>query len=383
VAFLALLAASLIARRRIAVGRLEWAFLGALAAYAGWMELSQLWSDTPANSVLEGERAFLYVCAVAAVLLSMERSNMPVLLAGSLAGATALCAYALTKYLAFGHELDPYQGDLLFLPIGYANALGIYAVIGILLALGLALSGTGWWRLAAASVVVLGPTLYLTKSRAASFALALGLFVLLAFAPRVPKRVVAAFAGLAVVFVAVVVVVAADASGVAGRLFGENRPRYWRVAADQYADNPVLGSGAGTFDRYILADPDAGTFARDPHNLYLASLAELGPVGLALIVTAFALPLVALRRGRDPLLATAAGGYVAFIVHAGVDWDWELPAVTLGGLLCGTALLAGVRPPDAPELGWRLRLALLAAAAAFAALSLVRLDRGPGLPWTA
>ena len=80
---------------------------------------------------------------------------MPVLLAGSLAGTTALCAYALTKYIAFGHELDPYQGDLLFLPIGYANALGIYAVIGILLALGLALSGTGWWRLAAASVVVL------------------------------------------------------------------------------------------------------------------------------------------------------------------------------------------------------------------------------------
>ena len=75
VAFLALLAASLIARQRIAVGRLEWAFLGALAAYAGWMELSQLWSDTPANSVLEGERAFLYVCAAAAVLLSMERSK--------------------------------------------------------------------------------------------------------------------------------------------------------------------------------------------------------------------------------------------------------------------------------------------------------------------
>jgi O-antigen ligase len=345
------------------------------------MVLSQLWSEAPVNSVLEGERAFLYVCAVAAVLLTMERSNMPVLLAGSLAGVTALCAYALTDYLVFGHELDPYQGDLLFLPIGYANALGIYAVIGILLALGLFLTETGRWRIAAASVVVLAPTLYLTSSRAASFALALGLFVLLAFSPRVPRPVFAAVAMVAAVFVVVVIVAAADAPGVAGRLFGENRPRYWRVAANQYADNPVLGSGAGTFDRYILADPDAGTFARDAHNIYLGTLAELGPVGLALLLTAFALPLVTLRRGRDPLLATAAGGYVAFIVHAGVDWDWELPAVTLGGLLCGTALLAGARPPDAGELGWRSRLALVLVAFGFAVLSLVRLDGGPVLPW--
>jgi O-antigen ligase len=232
-------------------------------------------------------------------------------------------------------------------------------------------------------VLVLAPTLYLTSSRAASFALALGLLVLLAFSPRVPRRVVAAVAGVGVVFVAVVVVVTADANapGIAGRLFGENRPRYWRVAADQYAENPVLGSGAGTFDRYILADPDAGTFARDPHNIYLGSLAELGPVGLALLLTAFALPLVALRRGRDPLLATAAGGYTAFVVHAGVDWDWDLPAVTLGGMLCATALLAGSRPPDAGELGWRSRVALVLVAAGFATLALVRLARGPAFPF--
>jgi Flp pilus assembly protein TadD len=34
---------------------------------------------------------------------------------------------------------------------------------------------------------------------------------------------------------------------------------------------------------------------------------------------------------------------VAFLVHAGVDWDWELPAVVVVGLLCGVALLVPLR----------------------------------------
>jgi hypothetical protein len=38
--------------------------------------------------------------------------------------------------------------------------------------------------------------------------------------------------------------------------------------------------------------------------------------------------------------AAAAGAYVAFLFHAGVDWDWEMPAVTVAGLACGVALMA-------------------------------------------
>ena len=30
---------------------------------------------------------------------------------------------------------------------------------------------------------------------------------------------------------------------------------------------------------------------------------------------------------------------MAFLVHAGVDWDWELPAVGLAGLACLAAVL--------------------------------------------
>ena len=123
------------------------------------------------------------------------------------------------------------------------------------------------------------------------------------------------------------------------------------------------------------------SFARDAHSLYLETLAELGPIGLALLLAALIIPLLALRGGRDPLLATAAGAYVAFLVHTGVDWDWELPAVTLAGLACGSAMLVARRPSDAPELRLRGKLLLLVPSAALGILALIRLHSGPRLPF--
>ena len=37
----------------------------------------------------------------------------------------------------------------------------------------------------------------------------------------------------------------------------------------------------------------------------------------------------------------ALGGAVTFLVHAGLDFDWELPAVTVAGLACLAALCVG------------------------------------------
>src|SRR5207244_12521462 len=80
------------------------------------------------------------------------------------------------------------------------------------------------------------------------------------------------------------------------------------------------------------------------HNLYLETLAELGPAGLLLLVLVLGAPLVALRRARSsPLAAAAFAAYVAYLAHAAIDWDWEMPAVTLAALFCGLALLAAAR----------------------------------------
>ncbi len=158
---------------------------------------------------------------------------------------------------------------------------------------------------------------------------------------------------------------------------GNGRADLWRLAWDDAGRHPVLGAGAGTYERYFLAHqpPDVGR-VRDAHGLYIETLAELGPVGLALLLVVLLTPLAALRHARrHPLVPAAAGAYLAYLVHTGVDWDWELPAVTLVGLLAGgTILLFGRRwrPPRPLSPPTRfLAAAAAVAAAGFAAITVI------------
>jgi tetratricopeptide (TPR) repeat protein len=157
------------------------------------------------------------------------------------------------------------------------------------------------------------------------------------------------------------------------RLFsgsGNARADYWRVAWRDVTAHPLAGSGAGTFElRWYRERPN--TFgARDAHNLYLETLAELGPLGLALLVLALGAPLAALRGPRAPLVAGAGAAYCAYLVHAALDWDWELPTVTLTALACAAAVLAAHRgrsrtfrvSPAARAVGAAAAVALAAAA---------------------
>jgi hypothetical protein len=152
------------------------------------------------------------------------------------------------------------------------------------------------------------------------------------------------------------------------------RSKQWRVAWEQYKDHSLLGSGAGSYERFWLRDRPDGGVVRDAHNLYLETLAELGPVGLALLLGTVAVPLaVAVRARRRALVPAAAGAYAAYLVHAGVDWDWELPAVTVAALFCAAGLLVAGRTPSARRISPRGRAALLAATAVLAAFAFVGL----------
>jgi hypothetical protein len=82
-------------------------------------------------------------------------------------------------------------------------------------------------------------------------------------------------------------------------------------------------------------------------------------------------PLLALGAARQaPLAAAAFGGYAAYLVHAGIDWDWEMPAVTLAALACGVALLLAARGEAAARLAGGWRVAGVVSAAALAVLAL-------------
>ena len=119
------------------------------------------------------------------------------------------------------------------------------------------------------------------------------------------------------------------------------RTAYWAAALDAARLHPVLGTGSGSFHLTWIERGANGTFVRDAHSLYVEALSELGPVGLLLVASLVAVPLGAtVRRRGDPISATAGAAFVVFAVHAGLDWDWEMPVVTLAALGCAGAALA-------------------------------------------
>jgi O-antigen ligase len=137
----------------------------------------------------------------------------------------------------------------------------------------------------------------------------------------------------------------APLSGGAQRLvtLQSNRYAYWSVALKAFRAQPVHGVGAGGWSVWWLRYRTVREFAQDAHSLPLQTLAELGLVGAALLL-AF-LTGVGLT-ARDVLRidrAAAAGpiaGLVVYIAHAPLDWDWQMPAVTLVAMILGGQLLA-------------------------------------------
>jgi hypothetical protein len=118
----------------------------------------------------------------------------------------------------------------------------------------------------------------------------------------------------------------------------------WKTAWHAFEAHPILGVGAGGFEQVWNEHRTVGMHIRDAHSLYIETLAETGIIGLGLLVVALAAPLVGFWRARkEPLAAAALAAYVAFLVEAAVDWDWELSGVTLVALLCGGAVLVAGR----------------------------------------
>jgi O-antigen ligase len=175
-----------------------------------------------------------------------------------------------------------------------------------------------------------------------------------------------------------------DADSTLASLVGKQRAGYWDVAWIQIDDRPAIGTGAGTFAKVWnqRGDPELGG-ALDAHNLYLETFAEIGLVGFALLVLALFLPVSAAptAAARARLGAAASAAYVAFLVHAFVDWDWELPAVTTAAVaLAGAVIALSQRSREAREVRARERIALTVAAVVLAVLALAGLasDAAPG-----
>ena len=144
----------------------------------------------------------------------------------------------------------------------------------------------------------------------------------------------------------------------AGRLASvqSNRYDYWRVAMRSFADHPLAGVGSAGFRVEWLRERPFRESVRDAHSLYLETAAELGLAGLACLFALFggvAAGAARARRRAGPVVAPAIAGTATWAVHAGIDWDWELPALSLLALLLAARLLATSEPaeyaPAAPQ----------------------------------
>ncbi len=131
----------------------------------------------------------------------------------------------------------------------------------------------------------------------------------------------------------------------AGRLttLQSNRYAYWDVAMRAFRDQPIRGVGAGGWAVYWLRYRTVSEFATDAHSLPIQTLAELGIVGLLFLLAFLAGVGWAARtalRGAPARAAGPAAGFVVYVAHAPLDWDWQMPAVTLVALVLAGALVA-------------------------------------------
>jgi tetratricopeptide (TPR) repeat protein len=152
---------------------------------------------------------------------------------------------------------------------------------------------------------------------------------------------------------------------------GSGRWQFWGAAISEFRAHPLNGGGAGSWEAWWLQHAPFRLPSEFAHSLYLESLAELGIVGLLLVLGAVLVSIAgavrsALRLATGEIAAAAACG-IAFFAAAAYDWVWQLAGIAIVGV--GTLGFALGALPASPARAWkgsgvvRPVLALIAVAA--------------------
>ena len=323
---------------RTAGGRLEqpltyWNAVGALAAM-GLVLCARMAADRRRPDALRAAAAAAAAPLGAAIYLTFSR------------GAIAAAAAGLLVLVLLAPERAQLRTAALALGTGVAAAVacGIFPWVRSLSDTGISRDVQG---LAALGLVLLAAAV------AAWLALRWSARTEADTAPVAsPRARVLGAAGLVVALVLVTAAVEGSPQGSspqAGaqtarlRSLDSMRYEYWRVALETFADHPLAGTGSGGFRVEWLRERPVRDAAVDAHSLYLETLAELGLAGAAMLLAFLAglamsaqRALLAERRAVVGLVALV----VTYLVHAALDWDWEMPAVTLPALAAAAVLVA-------------------------------------------
>ena len=447
VAWLLVLVAAVLSPRPLPTSWPGRAALGGLVLIWLWTALSLTWAPLGGTATDSVTRLLLYVGALLAAC-ALLRDHRSVRVAEGLFafGSVAVIGYGLVGRLVPGIvdlSRSAKAGGRLEQPITYWNAEGALAAMGLVLCARLAGDGSRPVQvraLAAACCAPLGLGVYLSYSRGAIVAAAVGLVVLLAASPTWSqlrstgvalvagsvaalcstgfpgvaslegtlaeretdgaamlailvalmlaayvsqawmanaerRHAIAAFpAGIArrlPVIAAVMVALALaglvagglgerggterlSAQGGAGRLTSVKSRRYdyWRIGLQTFADHPLKGAGPGGFAVAWLRERPVDEGALQVHSLPLEMAAELGIpglLGLALFIVGTGAAARRALRSRPGLAAGSCAAVTVWLLHASIDWDWQLPAVTLPALIMAGALIAiSEGPPEQP-----------------------------------
>jgi O-antigen ligase len=152
-----------------------------------------------------------------------------------------------------------------------------------------------------------------------------------------------------------------------GRLtsVGSVRARYWKEALEVFSEHIALGAGGGGYETARLRHRTETLDVKNSHGFIVETLADLGLVGLAVVLALLAVWLAAAGRATHPFnrrwqrgawrgieapytperlgLLTMLCIVVTFGVHSLVDWTWYVPGDACVALLCA-GWLAGRGP---------------------------------------
>jgi tetratricopeptide (TPR) repeat protein len=131
---------------------------------------------------------------------------------------------------------------------------------------------------------------------------------------------------------------------------GTNRYDFWTVAWEGFEREPLRGVGMDNFQQDYMLRGESREKPRFPHSLELGVLSGTGLVGALLLLAALAAAVTAALRSRRRAavagpVAAALGVFGYWLLHASVDWLYELPA--LGGIAFAMLGLATAVRDDA------------------------------------
>ncbi len=317
----------------------------AYALFTLWAFVSIIWSISPIRTVIEGIQLVGFgLIYIMARKLSSEGLDKLFKVLFLVTGGIALLG--ILEYLFV-------SGNRIHATFTNPNPFGIYMVMMFLVALSLAIRSK--LKITVVLSVLFLSAVFLSGSRASMGAMAVALIIpffgiqrlelknaiikfIIIFTSAFVFSQIALYASVYIrenIFIdkSLLESITRSSSFVSSSLKG--RLEFWRVAFDLFKNEPILGYGNGTlFSAYYIEYGMNEWYSRFTHNHYLQIMAELGIVGITLFLaflwTSFKGVLYNAKQSSKPIFFWGmVAGLVAFLLHIGVDFTWNFPAVTM------------------------------------------------------